>query len=435
MLSPVNTTSGKPTSAKRAAIALTLLAMLAAGCGSSVGGSAARASIDLDAAPDSTAGACAATVLGALGDVARRVYDEGIASERTEVALRLVGHSIALREAVERDDSQAVRSAAAALLATGHLTNLTVLRGQQTLIALGGAHALAPLHGSILSAKGVPIASFVTSVWTDSGFIEEMRGVAEGEVALREGSHPIAGSFMLPAGELPPAGTFNKHAVAYQYTSFAATAYPSGGALRVYLLRSLRSTAGLCGRTEQDTLVNTLRRIAHLIYAGEGGSRALLQLHRVQQNAALLRAVANRDPRATRLAIDTLLHQHIVRLRVSAGGQLLSDVGGPYVLAPVSAALRLHGKQIGSLVLSIQDDEGYLRLTKRLAGLHVLMYMNVNANHPTLVKNSLGPDPGNVPPSGSYQYRGHTFRVFTVHARAFPTGPLRISVLIPIPYS
>ena len=431
MISPVATTSR----AKRAAIVLALLAMLAAGCGSSVGGSAARASIDLNPAPGSTSGTCATTVLSVLGDVATRVYNEGVASERTEVALRLVEHSIALREAVEHGDSQGTRAAAAALLATGHLTNLTVLRGKQTLIDVGAAHALAPLHGSILSAKGVPIASFVTSVWADSGFIDEMQGVAEGEVALREGSHPVAGSFVLPAGELPPAGTFTKQGIAYQYSSFAATAYPSGGALRVYLLRSVKSVGGLCGSTDEDTLVNTLSRIAHLIYAGEGGSRALLQVHRVQQNAALLSAVANRDANATRLAIDTLLHQHIVRLRVSAGGHLLSDVGGPYVLAPVTAALRLHGKQIGSLVLSIQDDEGYLRLTRRLAGLHVLMYMNANSSRPTLVKNSLGPNPGNVPASGSYQYRGHTFQVFTVHARSFPSGPLRISVLIPIPYS
>ena len=422
--------------AKRAAVVLVLLAVFAAGCGSSVGAAA-----DPDAPPGGSSGACAPTVLGVLGDVAMRVYNEGVASERTEVALRLVARSIPLREAVEHDNSRAARSAAVALLATGHLTNWTVLRGKQTMIDIGGANALAPLHGSILSAKGLPIASFVTSVWADGGFIDEMQGVAEGDVALREGSHTIPGSFALPAGELPPAGTFSKHGAAYQYTSFPATVYPSGGSLRVYLLRSVRSTASLCGPTAQDTLVNTLSHIAHLIYAGEGGARALVQVHRVQRNQALLSAVANRDPNATRLAIDSLLHQHIVRLRVSAGGHLLADVGGPYVLAPVTAALRLDGRQIGSLVLSIQDDEGYLRLTRRLADLHVLMYMSptLSSTRPThssmLVKNSLGPDPGNVPASGLYHYRGHTFRVFTLHARSFPSGPLRILVLVPIPYS
>jgi hypothetical protein len=40
-----------------------------------------------------------------------------------------------------------------------------------------------------------------------------------------------------------------------------------------------------------------------------------------------------------------------------------------------------------------------------------------------------------VPQSGPFTYRGRSFRVYTVHASAFPSGPLRISVLIPIPYS
>ncbi len=137
---------------------------------------------------------------------------------------------------------------------------------------------------------------------------------------------------------------------------------------------------------------------------------------------------------ATRTAIGVLLHQHVVRLRVSdAHGRLLADVGGPYVLAPGRGELRLRGRTIGSVVLSIQDDEGYLRLAKRLAGLRVLMYMDV-AHHSTLVKNSLGPEPGTVPASGSYTYRGASFRVFTVDAAAFPSGPLTIRVLVPIPY-
>ncbi len=425
MISRVATSSAKHGAIPSAL--LIVLAILAAGCGSGVGGSATA---DPDPLSSGSSSTCSATVLDVLGHVALRVYNEGVASERTEVALRLITRSIPLREAVERGESGAARSAAVALLATGHLTNLTVLRGGQTLTNVGAANALAPLHGSILGAKGIPIASFVTSVWSVGGFIDEMKGVAEGNVGLRKGSHSIPGAFKLPAAELPPAGTFTKQGVVYQYTSFPATVYPAGS-LRVYLLRSIRSTAGLCGRTTEDTLVNTVSHIARLIYAGEGGARARLQVHRVQSNQALLNAVANRDPNATRVAIDTLLHHHIVRLRVSAGGHLLADVGGPYVLAPVRATLRLHGRQIGNLVLSIQDDEGYLRLARRLVGLHVLMYMGGTR----LVKNSLGPAPGKVPTSGLCRYRGHTFRVFTLNAHAFPSGPLRISVLIPIPYS
>jgi hypothetical protein len=421
-------------SAKRAAVALALLVALAIGYLASAAGSSG------DPQLGGTPSACGTTVLQALSEVTQRVYEEGVSSERTEIAIRLVKGSRALREAVERDDSGAARTAAAALLAGGHLTNLTVIRGGKTLASVGAEGGLAPLHGSILSTTGAPIASFVMSVWADRGFLSELKGVVEGDIALRESNnHSLDDSFEMPAGTIPAAGTLTEHGTVFQYASFPASVYPSGS-LRVYLLRTVGSTAHFCGATPQDTLVNTLSRVAALIYAGEGGPHALLQIHNAQQSSALLQAVAERNPVAVRKAVVGLVydHSHIVRLRVSAGGHLLADVGGPYVLAPVSAPLRLHGKQIGELVLSIQDDEGYLRLTRRLVDLDVLMYMNPTSTHPELVKNSLGPGVGglsSVPASGTYDYRGHTYRVFTLDARSFPAGTLRIRVLIPIPYT
>ena len=44
------------------------------------------------------------------------------------------------------------------------------------------------------------------------------------------------------------------------------------------------------------------------------------------------------------------------------------------MLAPVRAPLRAGAKTIGNVVLSIQDDFGYLLLAQRLAGLKVVMY-------------------------------------------------------------
>jgi hypothetical protein len=51
-----------------------------------------------------------------------------------------------------------------------------------------------------------------------------------------------------------------------------------------------------------------------------------------------------------------------------------------------------------------------------------------------LVMDNLGHPPGAVPLRGALDYEGRTFRAFTFTAEAFPSGPLRITVLIPIPY-
>jgi hypothetical protein len=408
---------------------LVLLVATLAGCGSTLKGNQANAGIVAVAPTSPNAASCPATVVNTLASVLNRVYREGVLSERTASAQYMITHSAALRKAVETGNKAAAQAAAAALLASGHMTNLRVMHGTQIFISAGGK-ALAPLRGTLLGASGSPIATYVTSVWADNGFLTEATGITQGEVDLRADGRSIAGSVTLPPGTLAKEGALTFSQVKYQFTSLHATAYPSGAA-QIYLLVPVSSTTALCGGKSEDTTVNTLTHVADRIYTGESGSSARKQIRRVQHNTALLQAVANRDPTATELAIKTLLNHHIVRLRVSAGGQLLADVGGPYVLAPVSATLNLHGHQIGSFVLSIQDDEGYLRLTKRLAGLKVLMYMSPGQQ---LVKNSLGPLPGYVPASGSYSYHGKPFRVFTVHAKQFPSGPLTIRVLVPLPY-
>jgi hypothetical protein len=441
---------GKVLSARRVVFGCAVLATLAAGGWGIANRSSSSAHASASAHPSSTKAtgapstACAQTVLGTLGDVAQRVYREGVSSERTASALSLIEHSVPLREAVERNDPRAAGAAARALLATGHMTNLTVIHGGgagtagggRTLAVAGASGALAPLHGTLTGAGGAPIGSFVASVWADAGFLDESDGIAEGSVVLRAGGSPLAGqtvlgSLALPTGVLPAQGTITLHGTAYGYTSFPASTYPSGSPLRVYLFRSLRSIAPLCGATPDDTVVNALSHVATLIYAAEVGASTLPQISRVQHNRALLTAVAHGEPEATRLAIDNLLNEHIVRLRVLDGsGKLLSDVGGPYVLAPVRAPLRLNGHAIGSFVLSIQDDMGYRLLAQRLAGLDVVMYRGSQ-----VVMSSFSPPPARVPTSGPFSYRGAAYRAFTFHGEAFPSGPLRITDLIPIPYT
>ncbi len=426
---PSRPSSGRCGALARAGIAAALIAALA-GCGSTLKGDAAANVIAYRTA-GATAGSCPATVLEVLHSVLQRVYHEGLSSERTAAARNLIAASRPLRAAVEAGNEKAARAAAEELLATGHMTDLRVVRNGRTLVNLGGG-ALAPLSGTLHGAAGTPIAGYLFSVWSDEGFIAEAKGMAGGPIALRRHNRSVPGSFALAPGALPATGELTAGGVAYEFTSLPAEGYPSG-ALRVYALKPLSSITPLCGASAEDTTVNTLRQLASLIYAGEAGSRTLPQVHRVQSYQPLLEAVARHNPAATEQAVKALLHEHLVRLRVSAGGQLLSDVGGPYVLAPVQAQLRLGGHTIGSLVLSIQDDEGYLRLAHRLAGLDVLMSMDLNGSR-QVVKNSLGPAPGPVPDSGSFTYHGRRYRVFGLNAAAFPSGALKIQVLVPIPY-
>jgi len=418
-----------PSTLARGAAAVALLAAVA-GCGAS---SAKHVATSAEAPSEQQSAAvpagCTAVVMKTLGRVVERIYHEGVKSQRTASARSIVDHTPALTAAVEAGDATATRAAARTLLATGHLTNLRVIAGGRTLVDLGGP-AITPLRGTIANARGEAIASYLASVWSDEGFMAEVGGAIEGFSALRQGARSAPGSFALPTGPLADSGTLTSGGVSYGYTSITGEAFPAGR-LRIYLLRAASTTTGLCRHSSEATITAVLHHIANLIYDDERGPPARRQVARVERNAALLAAVSARQPAATEEAIKALLNHHIVRLRVySRGGELLGDVGGPYVLAPVHGTLREDGRTIGTFVLSVQDDEGYEKLTKRLEGLAVLVNMNGQ-----IVKNSLGPVAwAEVPANGNYSYRGKRYHVFTVHAEAFPSGPLTIRVLVPEPY-
>jgi hypothetical protein len=119
-------------------------------------------------------------------------------------------------------------------------------------------------------------------------------------------------------------------------------------------------------------------------------------------------------------------HIHVVRVRVTVGGHLLYDLGGPYVLAPVHGTLRSGGQVIGDFEMSIQDDAGYLKLAHLFTGAEVLMRAGAHQ-----VQGTLNPGPASVPARGRLNYGGRSYQAYSFTAQAFPSGPLRISLLIP----
>jgi hypothetical protein len=110
---------------------------------------------------------------------------------------------------------------------------------------------------------------------------------------------------------------------------------------------------------------------------------------------------------------------------MTVGGRLLYDLGGPHVLAPVHGTLRSGGRVIGDFEMSIQDDAGYLKLARLFTGAEVLMRVDGRQ-----VQGTLSPGPATVPERGAVSYGGSSYEAYSFTAEAFPSGPLRISLLL-----
>jgi hypothetical protein len=182
--------------------------------------------------------------------------------------------------------------------------------------------------------------------------------------------------------------------------------------------------------TGAEVLANTAGAVAERIYAGEVRSSATdADKHQIERDGPLLSAVQSGNRAAIQAAVHRLVysHTHIVRLRVSRGSELLDDEGGPYILAPVSGRLRSHGKQIGHFVFSVQDDLGYVKLVARFIGAPLVLRTDAG-NVP--VEGLLSPGPASIPDRGPVDYRGARYQAYSFRAEAYPSGRLRVSLLL-----
>src|SRR5665213_2397489 len=119
-----------------------------------------------------------------------------------------------------------------------------------------------------------------------------------------------------------------------------------------------------CGAASTAITASVDAAVARGIYAAEIHSNEVSsdRAH-VIGSQALRSALAGNDRAAVYAAVHAIVyapHWHIVRLRVLKAGRVLVDVGGPDVIAPVSGTLRWKGRPVGSYVMSVQDDAGYV---------------------------------------------------------------------------
>ena len=173
--------------------------------------------------------------------------------------------------------------------------------------------------------------------------------------------------------------------------------------------------------------------IAHRIYAEELSSAEVsADVSRITNSTALASAVASGNRRRIQSVTHAIVYTpvwHIVRLRVlSPSGALLADVGGPYILAPVTGEITNNGKTVGSFVMSVQDDKGYKKLVQHITGADVELYLGGKPLLGTLAK-----PPSRPPSGGQLRLRGVSYNVDSYSVEAFPSGTLRVTVLVPDP--
>jgi hypothetical protein len=383
-----------------------------------------------ESSPVSTS--CSRAALGALEQVALRVYQESETGRIIAEAVQRLKSSVALAQAVESSDPAAVRRVLESLL-LNQIVSVRVTRGGRTLAKVETGAGIAPASGPILNAAGLAVGQFTVAVQGANGYAQTISGLLGAEVVVRSGAHLLSATLRPAPALRAGVSELTYRGASYRVDTFAGHAFPEGP-LSVSLLARASAIEGVCERrgayvpSAAQARADTLGLVAERVYEAERtGSKAELILRYAERSRAFREAVLAGNAPATRAAIIGFFrsHLHIVRVRVIRAGKLLIDVGGPQVLAPIPGVIRAaSGRVAAHFELSIQDDRGLQILSQAFTGAQVLMREGTRQ-----VMGTLSPGPTTVPTSGTVVYRGVPYTVYSFLAQAFPTGTLRVSLL------
>jgi hypothetical protein len=105
------------------------------------------------------------------------------------------------------------------------------------------------------------------------------------------------------------------------------------------------------------------------------GPKLQLELRRIASDGTLLDDLSRGDVARAQAAADAQLFTalnhfaHVTRISVIRGSRVLVNAtinsDGTFVAAPGKRTLRLHGRRLGTLLVSIQDLTGYVKLVHR----------------------------------------------------------------------
>jgi hypothetical protein len=345
-----------------------------------------------------------------LADIARRIYEQDVGGGGVVSAVKRLRRTTALATAVAGGDRRAVTGA---FLPIRHQIARIELFDRSRLIYSFGHHpSFAPIRGRLDGAHGNAAGHFVLAVSDRRAYASLVKRLTGAAVVFRSGSRRPARADA-------------------RTVSLPASDYPSGP-LQI-VVRIPAPSPALCGRTPQVTRANTIGYVGRRLARAEHHSAAVSRtLRHVARDPAFRRATAANDPHALRTAIvDDVFRDHslhVVRVRVTLRHKPVYDLGGPYALEPARGTVRSpDGRTAARFALAVQDDTGYIKLMHRFTGADVQLVSPLGK----VPGSTLEPGPDRIPAHGALTYRGRRYLANSFDATAFPSGTLRISLLVP----
>ena len=337
---------------------------------------------------------------------------------------------------VEADDAAAAQAAAQALLATGHLTNLQRHRAR----AAARRRRAAPRSRRCTGRSPAPRGS------ADRDLLDERVGAT----AASSPSPRHRRGLRRPARGRPAASAARSRCRAGRCRRRDAdrarrpptstprsppAPTPSGDAARLPAAARSPRQQPLCGRERRGHARQHAQPRRQADLRRRGGPRTLAQVRRVQRNR---RAARGRRRSATRPPP----RRPSKRCSTSTSCACACSAGAAAALRrrrPVRARARDARRCACTAARSAARalDPGRRRLPAPDQAARRAARADVHAGRtPRARQEQPRPrHPGTVPAQRLLHLPRRTFRVFTLHASAFPSGPLTIRVLIPIPYT
>jgi hypothetical protein len=204
-------------------------------------------------------------------------------------------------------------------------------------------------------------------------------------------------------------------------TALSATGTPAGSPVSATGATTTTSAPAACATAVASTLGTVAARVYHEAATGGDVEQAV---HRVQSSTALAEAIDSGNSAAAEAALQELRAGQIVRIEVLRGGHVFAQAGSGSAIAPV------HGQVPGTsatFILSTQPDHASLQVVHQVTGAQVLL---LAGNHP-LAGTIAGSLPAGSPAAGPLTLAGQSYQSFTLPGAVYPSGPLRIVLLVP----